>query len=401
MFLCTLADEDHLLFAHQLLYITFCFIAIILILTQLFFRFYYWLVSSPIGKKFGVVQNTYHICCTLAIGVFVVKAIDPIGWHGVFTIPILYTVQDIGSYIILLVIFVTIFEACHTCYHQLDLYSQSEPSKVPRVLALVLLFVWIFVCSAIFTLDMFIIQTRTATLRSIVYFVYTGSFLSVFCLLQWIGHDLTKSFHFFIPAMFQQYPLTLCGKIQLMVLGAYRSYLSESKNVTPGGSKKSQESYDGTKGSDSEVAVYHTLNSSMEEDTLTQEIGNPIQGNSLLNPLLARLFRKFIRFLILRRAAQVLCLIAIVILIYYGLQVVLNDPNSSLPSEGVYNLKDDVLSWLQAISFSLGIWYCWIPLRCHRGGINYKNKSFDTSTIQAGLLDSQTLTYNSARDDED
>jgi len=131
---------------------------------------------------------------------------------------------------------------------------------------------------------------------------------------------------------------------------------------------------------------------SLLTDTDTKQTS---EGPNLLNPLLARLYRKFIRFLTFRRVADILMILGIAILAYDGLELLYFNPGQSMSNAGDYSLNDDILSWLQALAVVTGIWYCWIPVRgitIVLGGKDVPEslRSFDTSTIQAGgFIDSQ------------
>jgi len=296
--------------------------------------------------------------------------------------------------------FITLFEACHTCYHQLHLYSQTPVSTVPNILACLLIVLWIVVCGAIFICDFLLIRTENTLFRGIVYFIYVGMFFLIFFLFQWIGSDLNNNFHIYLPSMFEQYKLTYWGKIKIIILGAYSGnlcqFFMDKSNMKKEKGKKPQHRVSETVTEEEEPGVYRALAPDKTEALdnnvpQTPEDDGPKTSN-LLNPLLARLYRKFIRFLTFRRVAQLLMTVAIGILCYDGLQMLYINPGQALSAAGEYNLNDDALSWLQGLAIVTGIWYCWIPLRVSLVGKDTPEslRSFDTSTIQAGgFIDSQ------------
>jgi len=115
---------------------------------------------------------------------------------------------------------VFITKVCHTCYYQINLYSETKV-PVPNIIACTLIFVWISGCASIAICDGFLIKTNNTLFREIVYYVYMGTLISLFMLMQWIGSDLNYSFHIYLPSMFEQYKLSKWGKIKIIVLGAY------------------------------------------------------------------------------------------------------------------------------------------------------------------------------------
>jgi len=338
----------------------------------------------------------------LGLGIFVVKGIDPISYHGYISIPVIYTVQDSASYLIFLVMFITLFEACNTCYHQLHLYSQTPVSPIPNILACLLILLWIIVCMAIFMCDIYLIRTDNTIWRGIVYLIYVAMFLFIFLLFQWIGSDLNSNFHLYIPSMFGQYKFTYWGKVRIILLGAYGGNMYDfwrNKTDMRGGTKNQnknkeipQHRISETITDEGESGVYHAVPKTDQPDADITPIPQVPSSQALLNPLLARLYRKFIRFLTFRRVAQMLMVFAVGILTYDGLRILYFDPGAPLSSAGDYNLNDDILSWLQGLALVTGIWYCWIPYRSIATGKDMPEslRSFDTSTIQAGgFIDSQ------------
>jgi len=125
------------------------------------------------------------------------------------------------------------------------------------------------------------------------------------------------------------------------------------------------------------------------------------QSPSQLDPILERLYAKFIRFLIFRRIAQILGFIAVGVLVLYGSQVVFIDPGT-LPEAGTYNLEDDVLCWLQALGILLGIWYSWVPLQCRGIVLDGMDSLMPvSSSIQAELLSENGGNYHTNSTAED
>jgi len=105
--------------------------------------------------------------------------------------------------------------------------------------------------------------------------------------------------------------------------------------------------------------------------------------------MLARLYKKFIRFLLGRRIVQLISIASISILIYYVLQDL---DAGTFGCTGEYILLDDLLSWLQVLAWLTVMWYCWIPFR-RKNEPNSLLQSLDTSqTIQnGGFIDSQSI----------
>jgi len=105
------------LLAHQVLWMTFDVVAVLLVLRMNSLRIFYRVVKSPIRNQFGVVQNTTHVCLTLMLGIFIIKA-------------------------------------CNTCYCQINLYAETKTS-IPTIIAYTVLLLWVFGSIGILICDIF------------------------------------------------------------------------------------------------------------------------------------------------------------------------------------------------------------------------------------------------------
>jgi len=135
--------------------------------------------------------------------------------------------------------------------------------------------------------------------------------------------------------------------------------------------------------SDEEPDQYVALNSDLPSSSQTFNDNTQSQDTSTIwNPLAARLYQKFIRFLIGRRLAQGLVIATLSILILCELQYIDGQPYATA---GEYDIISDVLGWLQAVAWLIGTWYCWIPFRSQKDVPDSIVRSLDTDqTIQTG-----------------
>jgi len=204
--------------------------------------------------------------------------------------------------------------------------------------------------------------------------------------------------------MFQQYKLTYWSKLKMIFLGAYEeghvcAFYMDTTNMKKKKSNQSQvsisDSYqssllDAEDGRDPVkfVNLPGQAASSMRSPSNNDSKQANSQEDSLeFNPVLARLYKKFIRFLLGRRIVQLISITSISILIYYTLQ---DFDDETFGRNNEYILLDDLLSWLQVLAWLTVMWYCWIPFR-RKNEPNSLLQSLDQTIQNGGFTDSQSI----------
>jgi len=97
--------------------------------------------------------------------------------------------------------------------------------------------------------------------------------------------------------------------------------------------------------------IKETSTALLDEENLGQST------SSKFNPTLARLYKKFIRFLIFRRIAQLIVIGSFVLAIDGEIQYFQGQTGNGYP------VIAEADSWLQATVYLTAVWYSWIPFR--------------------------------------